>query len=229
MTVATEPGELVNVIAHMRPGGVYYEDAVPWEEYERLPESLSDQHSVRIYYDQGRLEIMAPSRMHEAPTGIITRLMGVLSDELQIDIEPLGMTTLKAEMKEQGAEPDASFYIQQARLIIGKDDLDLQHDPPPDVIIESDHTSSSLDKFAIYASLGVPETWRISNRQVRIHLLETGSYSESSVSRVFPFLSADTLNAFLEQGLRQRTSAAARAFRDWLRALRQSDPAAFTG
>jgi Uma2 family endonuclease len=222
MSVSTATDELVKVIAHMRPGAVYYEEGVPWEEYEELLDALGEKYSVRIYYAQGRMEIMAPSRMHEAPTGVITRLMGVLSDELEIGIEPLGMTTLKSEMKEQGAEPDASFYVQNAPLIVGRDDLDLNTDPLPDLVIESDHTSSSLDKLAIYAALGVPEIWRIVRHRAQIYLLAGEQYNESAVSRAFPLLSAGTINTFLEQGCRQGASAAARAFREWLRAQPQS-------
>jgi len=32
--------------------------------------------------------------------------------------------------------------------------------PPPDLVVEADLTSSSLDKLTIYASLGVAEVWR---------------------------------------------------------------------
>jgi Uma2 family endonuclease len=60
-------------------------------------------------------------------------------------------------LKDKGAEPSDCFYVQNVALIIGKDDLNLQHDPPPDIVIESALTSSSLDRFAIYAGLGVLE------------------------------------------------------------------------
>ncbi len=148
---------------------------------------------------------------------MIGRLVGALSDELGIDVEPLGATTLKLELREKGAEPDDAFYVQNAPLVVTKEELDLQHDPPPDVVLESDHTSSSLDEFSIYAGLGVPEIWRISRRRIQIYLLEGSNYQESATSRAFPFLTPDTINTFLEQGIKQGASAAARAFRDWLR------------
>lgn len=147
-----------------------------------------------------------------------------MSDELIIDVEPLGSTTLKSEMKEKGAEPDESWYVQNAPLIAGSEDLDLRRDPPPDIVLESDHTSSSLDKFAIYAGLGVPEIWRVSKKRLRIYLLAGGQYNESDVSRAFPFLTAGIINTFLEQGIRQGASVAARAFRDWVRVHQQRTP-----
>ena len=160
---------------------------------------------------------MSPLRKHEAPVGIIARLISVLSDELEIDIEPLGSTTLKSEMQEQGAEPDDSFYVQNAAAVIGKDDLDLAHDPPPDIVIESDLTSSSLDKFPIYAGLGVPEIWLISKRQVRILVLTGNKYQDAVNSSVFPFLTAEVLTEFISQGINEGATAAARAFRDWVK------------
>ena len=42
----------------------------------------------------------------------------------------------------------------------GRDTIDLTVDPPPDLIVEVDISHPSLDKFPIYASLGIPEVWR---------------------------------------------------------------------
>ena len=207
----------LEAIAHLPIGTVLSADNVSWEEYEQLLEDLGPAYSVRIFYNQGRMNIMAPTRAHEKPTKIIHRLVITLSDELDIDIESLGSTTLKKQMAEAGAEPDDSFYIQSASLIIGKDDLDLERDPPPDIVVESDRTSSSLDKFPIYAALGVPEIWRISKRQMVIWLLVGSDYQSSPVSRAFPFLPVEKLNEFLAKGLAEGERKAARAFREWVR------------
>ncbi|HZS07878.1 MAG TPA: Uma2 family endonuclease [Blastocatellia bacterium] len=220
MSVATV-SDYLEAIAHLPEGTALRADDVSWEEYEQLLEDLGPSYSVRIFYDQGRMEISSPVSAHEKPTKVISRLVNVLSDELDIDIESLGSTTLKRQIEEAGAEPDDSFYIQNASAIIGKLDVTLEHDPPPDIVVESDHTSSSLDKFAIYAALGVPEIWRITKRQVRIWLLEGNVYNESPVSRAFPFLPAQTLNEFLARGLAEGERKAARAFREWVRGNRQ--------
>ncbi len=220
MSVATATNYLA-AIAHIPVGASLRVDDVAWEDYEQLLSGLSENASVRVYYDHGRMEIMSPLRKHEAPVGIIARLMSVLSDELEIDIEPLGSTTLKSEMQEQGAEPDDSFYVQNAAAVIGRDDLDLAHDPPPDIVIESDLTSSSLDKFPIYAGLGVPEIWRISQRQVRIFVLAGNQYQDAASSSAFPFLSARALTEFISQGINDGATTAARAFRDWVKTQRE--------
>lgn len=49
-------------------------------------------------------------------------------------------------------------------------------DPPPDLAIEIDITSSSLDRLAIYASLGITEVWRFDGDRLTIYVLEDGYY-----------------------------------------------------
>ena len=172
MSVATT--DYLAAIAHLPAGAVLCLDDVSWEEYESLLGDLGDDYAVRIFYDQGRMEIMAPASTHEKPKSVLHTLVTALRDELDIDIESLGSTTFKAQMKARGAEPDDCFYIQNAALVIGKADVDLEHVPPPDLVIEIDRTSTSLDKFSIYAALGVPEIWRVIANRVEIHLLENG-------------------------------------------------------
>ena len=209
--------DYVDAIAHLPAGAALRIDNVSWDEYEQLLTDLGEDYKVRIFYDQGRMEIMAPASAHEKPKSILHRLLTALSDELDIDIESLGSTTFKAEMKAKGAEPDDCFYIQNARRVIGKQDLDLRHDPPPDLVIEIDRTNSSMNKLPIYAGLGVPEIWRLSGREVQIYLLTGDRYELSPVSHAFPFLSARTLSEFLAQGLAEGERKCARAFRAWIR------------
>src|SRR4030095_4254503 len=168
--MSVSPIDYVEAIANLPAGARLCADDVSWEEYENLLADLGESYSVRIFYDRGRMEIMAPGSAHERPKSSINRLITALGDELDIDVESLGSTTLKVELKAKGAGPDDCFYVQNASLIIGKQDLDLMHDPPPDIVIEIDRTSTSLDKFAIYAALGVPEIWRVTGRKVQFYL-----------------------------------------------------------
>ena len=215
MSVATT--DYLAAIAHLPAGAVLRIDDVSWEEYESLLGDLGDDYAVRIFYDQGRMEIMAPASTHEKPKSVLHTLVTALRDELDIDIESLGSTTFKAQMKARGAEPDDCFYIQNAALVIGKADVHIEHDPPPDLVIEIDRTSTSLDKFSIYAALGVPEIWRVVANCVEIHLLENDLYMESPASRAFTFLTAQALSGFLMKGLTDGERKAAAAFRAWAR------------
>jgi Uma2 family endonuclease len=216
MSVAVA-NSLIEVVSHLRPGAMYREDGVTWAEYEELLADLSETSSVRVFYDQGRMEIMSPLPAHEIPVGVLTHLIIILCYELDIEIRSFGSSTLKLKKKNKGAEPDNSFYIQNAAAVIGRMDLDLQFDLPPDLVIESDLTSSSLDRFAIYAALGVPEIWRVFNRRVEIWTLANNAFTEANNSLAFSFLTADVLNQFLAQGLVEGERKASRALRDWVR------------
>ena len=63
----------------------------------------------------------------------------------------------------------------------GRKRLDLDVDPPPDLAIEVDISSSSLDKLAIYASLGVPEVWVYDGSKLQVHQLQPdGAYARQT-------------------------------------------------
>lgn len=104
-----------------------------------------------------------------------------------------------------------------ASFLIGKDEIDLRNDPPPDLVVEIDRTSSSLDKHAIYAALGVREIWRLIGQRVEFHILEGDAYKSSPNSRAFPFLPDQKLSEFLVIGLTEGERKAADALRTWLR------------
>ena len=215
MSIATAT-DYLNAIAYIPRGTTLRADGVQWVQYEQLLHDLSETSRVRIFYDQGKMEIMSPLPAHEKPIKILHTLITTLRDALDIDIESLGSSTLKEELTKKGAEPDDSFYVQNAAAVIGKVDLDLQHDPPPDIVIESDLTSSSLDRFAIYAGLGVSEIWRVFNRRVEIWLLNDLAYFESENSHAFPFLTIESLNEHLTLGLIVGERKAAKKFREWV-------------
>lgn len=222
MSVAAAP-EFVGMIGYLPAGSTLRMDDISWDEYEELLADLGESSHVRVFYDQGRVEIMSPVSMHERPKNILNVLISVLRDELDIDIESLGSTTYKEEMKAKGAEPDDSFYIQNAAAVMGKDEnVDLAFDPPPDLVVEIDRSSSSLDKFPIYAGLGISELWRVHHRQVHIWVLTGEKYQEATNSRAFPFLTANVISGFLEQGITESSRKAAQAFRNWVRQNRQA-------
>lgn len=101
--------------------------------------------------------------------------------------------------------------------MIGKGDLNLIHDQPPDLVVEIDRTKSSLDKFSIYAALGVPEIWRVAGDLIECHLLFENEYVESATSAAFPFLTNQKPSEFLAVGFAEGERKAASAVRSWLR------------
>ncbi|NEQ21505.1 MAG: Uma2 family endonuclease, partial [Microcoleus sp. SIO2G3] len=128
---------------------------VSWQTFKALMADIGDNRACRIAYDQGLLEIRMPLQEHEVPKGLLESFVEAIADDLEIEVMKLGALTLEREDLTRAVEPDSCFYIQHESLVRGKT-INLPNDPPPDLALESDYTSSSLNKFAIYASLGVP-------------------------------------------------------------------------
>lgn len=189
--------------------------SVSWEEYETLLSDLSDWQGMRVSYDDGKLEIMSPSHEHEEYKEFVLRLVQVLSDESNITLETRGSATYRQKRLAKGAEPDTCFYVQNAARIIGKRTIDLEVDPPPDVVVEIDTTNESLSKFHIYAAFGVPEIWRYDGERAYIYHLTSQVYAEANASLAFPSLTADALTEFTAQSKTQGQTAALIAFRQW--------------
>jgi Uma2 family endonuclease len=172
---------------------------VSWKTYECLLADFERSRSPRLTYDQGTLEIMSPLPRHEQYNQTLTSLVEVISEEWRIDIWNLGSTTFKREDLARGFEADCCFYFENAARVRGKDRIDLKTDPPPDLVIEIDHTHSSLDKLPIYAQLGVPEVWRYDGRAVTILRLENGAYCETDESVLLAGADGASLAGFITE------------------------------
>ena len=191
---------------------------VSWETYASLLADHRDRSAPRFAYDRGELEILSPSPEHEKLNRGLALLVEVVAEELGIDVYDLGSTTFKREDPERGFEPDSCFYIQNEERIRGKDRIDLEVTPPPDLVIEIDITSHALDKLPIYARLGVPEVWRYDGRRTAILQLEGAGYIEIGESMVLPPLPSATLSRFVEGGKSMRRTVWLREVREWTRA-----------
>jgi Uma2 family endonuclease len=144
-------------------------------------------------------------------------LVYALSEELGVKVEAAGSTTLKREKMAKGAEPDESFYVQNAANIVGQLTADTATEPPPDVVVEIDTTNESLDKFKIYAAVGVPELWRYDGEKTYFYQLSGTVYREIQNSVAFPVLAAADLTRFVERSKTEGQTAALAAFRKSLR------------
>jgi Uma2 family endonuclease len=115
----------------------------------------------------------------------------------------------------QGVEPDACFYIQNQALVLGKNRLDMNIDPPPDLAVEIDLTSRT--PLENYRLLGVPELWRYGEQGLQISILQNGKYVESDTSPTFPDLPiVDLINQYVQQSQVVGSSQAIRSFKQWV-------------
>ena len=189
---------------------------VTWQEFEAILEELGEHRSARVAYDKGTLEIMTPLPEHEVSKLFITNFIEILLEELDIEFYPLGSTTFKSELLQQGIEPDNCFYIQNEAKIRGKDRLDLTLDPPPDLALEIEVTSRTHPN--IYRALGVPELWRFEKGKLQINLLQEGQYMEVKESPNFSgFALQELFPNYLNQCKKEGRNKTMKAFRSWVK------------
>lgn len=191
---------------------------VSWSNYKALMADVGDDRAWRIAYNQGVLEIRMPLEEHEEPKRLIESFIEAIVDELEIELRSLGSLTLEREELSRGVEPDSCFYIQNESVVRGKN-INLPEVPPPDLVVESDYTSSSLDKFSLYASLGVPELWRYTRQMLQVYRLVEGNYEISEQSLAFPFLPIAEIPGFIEQSRNIGQRAAVPLFRQRIREI----------
>lgn len=190
---------------------------IDWSTYGRLLRAFERRRRFRLTYDHGTLEIMSPLWEHEKPAYVLGAFVDAIVQELKLDYEPGRTVTLRRRRKSRGLEPDNCYWIASADRLAGKTHLDLRVDPPPDLAIEVDITRSSLDRMSIYATLGVPEVWRVTTAGVAFNLLKEGDYQVSANSRSFPQLASADLMPFLAEVGHTGTGDLIVRFRNWVR------------
>ncbi|NEQ51753.1 MAG: Uma2 family endonuclease [Leptolyngbya sp. SIO3F4] len=188
-----------------------------WQHYQRLRDTLNQNRSVRFTYMSGTLEVTMPLEIHEFSARLIEKFIWILVVELGLKVKTMGSTTLDRETLDKSAEPDDAYYIQNQPLVAGRD-VDLDRDPPPDLVVEVDITHSDINKLQLYAAMGVPEFWRYNGEVWRIYVLRNGAYAEVEVSPTFPLIPKVKLYEFLATA-RQDEVEAEVALRQWTRSI----------
>ena len=189
---------------------------ITWQMFESLL-AAKGEDSSRYAYSHGLLEIMSPLMPHEHTKRLIEKLIDILVDELDLNVKSIGSMTCKRQDLERGLEPDSGFYIQNEPLVRGRESLDLAQDPPPDLMIEVDFSSSSLNKLPIYQALAVPEVWRYAGGQLTVQSLQQGQYVALDYSPTFANLPVAKLPEFLQQSSQIGEAQLLKAFRVWVK------------
>lgn len=188
-----------------------------WDGYVAIREALKESQ-VRLTFDRGRLELVTLSRKHERILGTLRCLLETMLLETNTSCELGGSMTFQRSDMERGLEPDACYWIANSKALAGRDDYIPMQDPPPDLVLEVDVSSSSLDRMAMFGSMGVPEVWRYADSQGLsfYRLTESGSYAQCEHSPAFPFLSSALLAQFIALREAKDTIAVIREFKAWL-------------
>jgi Uma2 family endonuclease len=186
-----------------------------WQRYQQILQALGEHRSARLTYDEGTLEISMPLEDHEYANALIGLFIRILVVEMGLKIKTMGSTTLEREDLDKGAEPDNAYYVKKQPLVAGRN-IDLSQDPPPDIVVEVDITHSDIDKFRLYAKMGVPEFWRFNGQVLQIYQFQEGQYAEVEVGPTFPTVPKTRLYEFLEQARKDEVEAEL-ALREWVR------------
>jgi Uma2 family endonuclease len=158
---------------------------VSWQQYETLRDTFENYAGLRLTYLKGNLEFFMPSRKHELLKKVLARLLELYALETNTRIYGFGSETYRKQAKERGLEPDECYCIEVVKEI-------------PDIAIEINLTSGSIDKLEVYRGLGIPEVWIWQDSKLlvyHLHFLPDGSieYQIIPKSKFLPHLDLDLL------------------------------------
>jgi Uma2 family endonuclease len=192
---------------------------ISWQTYQSLVIDFEREPAMRLTYDRGTLEIRMPLAPHETYKKILGRLIEAATEEFDLEIRSLGSLTCSREDLAKGLEPDQCYYIQNEAIVRGIEQIDLAKLPPPDLAVEIDITSSSLDRFSIYAALKVPEIWRYDGQLLTIYGLVGSEYVIRDSSIALPRLKTTDILRFLSLSASIGENNLVKQFRQWLRMI----------
>jgi len=189
---------------------------IDWRLYSRLLRAFEIRR-VRLTYDRGTLEIVSPEFQHESLVHRLSACINVLTEELNLPVRGGGSVTLRRRRYQRGVDPDSCFWIGSVQRMLGRQDLDLRSDPPPDLVVEVDVPNRLLNRMSIFAALGVPEVWRLSADELICNVLVAGRYQVRAHSVAFSRLASADLAPFLDQQGQTDDTSIVRQFREWVR------------
>jgi Uma2 family endonuclease len=184
------------------PAGTVVRMPGTWQDYCALRDSRGDGSIPRIKYRNGEILLMSPLLRHGREAHLLAGVVEVLLDSEERNYEAFTPITMEVP-GEGGIEPDYCFYIDNWQAAMGKDRIDWQTDPPPDLVIEIDVTTYTAAED--YLPYRVPEVWLFKKSGLTLYALDGDTYRQQSTSRYFPTvdlpaLMSRVLQAASEQG-----------------------------
>ncbi|GBE92173.1 Uma2 family endonuclease [Nostoc cycadae] len=153
-----------------------------WEELEKIETLTADAAGLRITYLDGCIEFMTLGEQHEMIKSVIGILLALYFFEKGINFIPVGSATRRAKEKSASFEPDESYYIGEKK-------------ENPDLAIEVNITSGSIDKLEKYKRFNIPEVWFWDNNQFYLYRLKNDNYEQIQQSELFPDLDIQLLTS----------------------------------
>jgi Uma2 family endonuclease len=177
-----------------------------WDGYQAIAKILENSADhVLIAFDGERVELrMSPSPLHERDMRRLRYLVEALADARGLPRLELGATRWDRPEAERGLEADTSFYLEMSRIeAVHERPTDLALWPLPDLAIEVDHSTPSIDRGSIYAALRVPEIWRFDGADLEIDVLNGDAYNTGNFSPTFGAAAAEIVAWVLDRDARE--------------------------
>ncbi len=198
------------------PGGEVILRYQTWADYEALIHSRQDKAAIKVRFnaETEEIRIMSPLPGHGNRVDTLTDLVKALLRNQGRDWQSFDPITLK-RFEQAGVEPDACFYIQNRETILGRERIDLATDPPPDLSIEVDLTSST--KVEDYQAIAIPELWIYRRGELCVYLFDGQQYREGADSPTFVGINVkQILPQYIERAWTAGSSVALREFEQFL-------------
>lgn len=146
-----------------------------WKEFENLtlPSTL-------ISFRNGVITIVSPGRNHEIISDLIRAVIWGYCRQVKLLPYTFNQTRLKHEKKE-GKEPDVAYCF-------GKDKKN------PDLAVEVNLTSGSIDDLTKYEYLNIPEVWLWEQNRIRFFVYRPEGYLEVKRSNCLSGLQSDRVS-----------------------------------
>ncbi|MEM9092270.1 MAG: Uma2 family endonuclease [Cyanobacteria bacterium P01_F01_bin.53] len=188
---------------------------VSWSAYEKILREMGERRNTRLAYSNEIIFMASPFPEHEFSKICISECVKVIFDELEMDYTSYGSITLKDERMQKAVEPDDCFYLDYADGMADKLRIDLQIDPPPELVLEVNLASKT--QLEVYQALGVPELWRYEGGQLRIDALQGGRYVEQEKSPLLPgWPIKEAVEVYIKKARTTNQRKAKQNFRQWV-------------
>ncbi|MBW4570650.1 MAG: Uma2 family endonuclease [Tolypothrix carrinoi HA7290-LM1] len=148
-----------------------------WQEFEKI-EALMTSPSLRITYLDGYIQFMTLGEEHEMLKTIIGFLLELYLSEMGINFIPVGSATRRSQEKGASFEPDESYYLGEKK-------------ENPDLGIEINITSGSIDQLEKYKRFQITEVWFWENNQLFLYRLRDDNYEQIYRSELLPELNVN--------------------------------------
>jgi len=196
------------------PAGAVVRLPATWQDYQTLCQQRGDGSIPRIKYRSGEILLMSPMPKHGRDAHLIANVITTLLDHTEREYDAFTPVTMELP-DESGIEPDYCFYIEHWQAVSGKERIDWQTDPPPDLVLEIDVTSySDVNDYLPYR---VPEVWLFRKNQLLVYQLHGAEYLLQPKSQYFPAINLQNVIArCLQVAYDRNTSAAIRELKQRL-------------